>query len=549
MATRMTKLSSVDWLKQPDGNAGLLFDTVRTFAASGAGSTTTIVSTGLAGSGNSDDDFVGWIVECVDSDNTQNQGLRRRIIAADDSESTYTIDALPAATASGDQFVLYKPPHAIAVAAAGSSTTTNYVTTRDRNETNGRYSGTAAEGGPYLVVVNAGAASMTNHPLVSTNLASNTKISLATSLTGAVALGDYFELWKHPEIINDGLFECTQELIERNAMTGTYGRPASRAGNRSASATLELAFRGPGAGRAGSHAEAHEMLSCTMAFSNGTNSTVDAASSTTSVTYSSGNHAVGQLAYTADGYACMVTADSGSAYTVSPALGVAPAATSTLYGVTTYKPTTSVQGAIAVRQWRGDDILEYIWGAVPAISFSATKGDFLRISGAFQGADWLRVGASGTALTRAYLPKRSTVDQLKCGIGRGIIDGSAFAIRSLNFDAGMDLQQRVNVNAPNDTDGFALVGDNPTGTIEVYNGATERKALDDFLAGKEITMLAQFGAAPGFPGVFIFYAYKIRYTGAAIGDDAGQVTLSLPFQVIEDPTAAAGIPRYAIGIL
>jgi hypothetical protein len=547
----MTKLSSVSWLKQPDGNGGLLFDTLRTFVASGAGSTTTIVSTGLGATIDSDDDFVGWIVECTDATNTQNQNLRRRILEVADGTSTLTTDAWPAATDTADQFVLYKPPHALAVAAAGSSTTTNHIITRDRNETNGRYAGLAVEAGPYVVVVAADNASVTNHILISTNTAAESNIVLSSSLSGAVALGDYFEIWSHPEIMNDALLDLVEETIERPAMTGSYGRPANVPGLRSGSGTMEIAFRGPGTGRAGLHAEAHELLSTVMDHTDSAgNSTVDAGSTTTAIEYSSGNHVVGELGLTAEGSACMVTADDGAnTYTVTPATDIAAVSTSTFYGMTTYKLTGGcLNAALAIQQWRGKDILEYAWGCVPNLSFNAAKGDFLKIAAAFQVADWMRVGASGTALSRAWGPKRSTVDQLKLANGRAVLDTTSFKLRSLTMDLGLDIQMRNNTNAPNDTDGFETVGDNPTGLIEVYNGDNERKALDDFLAGKEIQLIAQWGKTPGFPGVMVFYAYRIRYTGSTIGDDAGQITISLPFQVIEDPGAPTGVPRLAIGI-
>lgn len=550
MTCSMSRLSAVSWIKQPNTNGGLSFDTVRLFAASGAGSSTTIVSTGLAAHGDSDDDFVGWIVECVSATNTQNQNLRRRILANDDSESTLTTDPWPAATASGDQFLLMKPPHALAVARSAASITASAIPCRDLSQTNDYWNGLAQVGGPYAEVVNAAAASLTNHPRVADFVGSTQRVILASALSGAVAIGDYFELWNHPEIVNDGLIELTQEPIERMAMTGSYGKPAARPGLRAGSGAQELAFRGPGTGRAGLHAEAHELLSLVMNHTDsGGGSTTNGSPSTTNIPYSSGNHTVGSLALTAEGYACMVTADSGSAYTVSPATGVATAASATLYGMTTYRPTGGCKnGAMSIKQWRGKGILEYLWGCVPDLTFTAAKGDFLKISAAWQVADWIRLGASGTELSRPFTPKRPSVDQLKVGVGRAVLDSVALKVKSFTFGTGLDIQPRTNTSAPNSTDGFETVGDDPNGTIEVYWDASERKAMDDFLAGKEIEMIYQCGAAPGFPGVFVFYAYRIRYMGAGLSDDAGNISVSLPFKVIEDPNAASGIPRYAIGI-
>jgi hypothetical protein len=396
-------------------------------------------------------------------------------------------------------------------------------------------------------VVAADNASTTNHIRISTNTSANGNVSIASSLAGAVAIGDYFEIWKHPEIINSALFEFSQEMIERNPVTGSYGKFASVAGNRSGTGTVELAFRGPGTGRAGSHSEGHDALSCVLDHTDsGGDSTADSGCTTTVLAYSAGNNAVGDLVLTDSGYATLVTADSGSAYTVSPAVDTAPSSGDTIYGMTTYKPSTCVNAAMSICQYRAKDILEYGYGCVPTLSFNATRGDYLKMSFGFQAADWIRIGASGTALSRAWNPKLSTVDPIKMASGRCLLDGSSFKLRSFAFDLGLDIQPKANITAPNETDGFELVGDAPTGTIEVYQGSTERKALDDFLAGKQIEMIAQFGTTAGFPGVFVVWAYRIRYTGVTIGDDAGQVTLSLPFEVIYDPTSS--LERYSIGI-
>ena len=548
MTCRMTKLSVVSWVAQPDSTGGLSYHTVKTFSASGAGSTTTIVSTTLGAQGDTNDDFVGYIVECTDADNTQNQGLRRRILANNDATNTLTTDAFPAATSSGDQFLLMIPPHALCVA-SDTNNTSNYIVTRDRDEADDYWDGAAAEGGPYIEVVAADNASTTNHPMVvdSSNANQHIVFNSTTNLNGAVAVGDYFELWHHPEVMNDALLECTEELIDRRTFTGYYGSQASRAGNRAASGTLELAFRGPGAGRIGSHAECHEPYRCVFdATNSGGNSTADAGCTTTSFAYTVGNHAVGQMGVTSDGYVVMVTADSGSAYTVTPAMGVAPAAGATLYGMTTYKPTTCINLALAIKQWRGKQLIEYVWGAVPSVAISGERGGWLKIALNFQGADCMQIGASGTEPNRTWYPRLPTVAPVKLGNMRAMVDGVSWGLRTFSFDPGLDIQPKPNLAAPNDTDGFEIVNDNPAGQLEVFYDASTRKSIDDFLAGKEIGLMIQAGSTPGYPGVKGIYCHRIRYTGKSIGDDAGQMTLTLPFQVATDTTST--LPRWAVGV-
>jgi len=355
-------------------------------------------------------------------------------------------------------------------------------------------------------------------------------------------------VWQCPEIMNGGLLECTQEQIERSAPTGEYGREASRAGVRSASGTLQLAFRGPGTGRQGSPTEAHRVLGCVFDYTaDAGDLVVNGTGSVSSIPYDSGTAVVSNMYVTQEGAAFMCTA-AGTPAVPSPNLASTPADNSTVYGLATYEPSTGINELLAVKQHRGNGILEYIWGVAPAISFSGTRNEFLHIDCNCQGADWMRLvyDSAATAITRGYSPVLSTVDPIKLGDMRCSVDGTELGLRSFTFDPGQDIQPKINLTAPNEIDGFEIVGDNPTGSIEVFVDSNTIEALEDFLSGKEITILVQANKAPGFPGVFAIWAYKCRYTGPTIGDDAGQITLSLPFQVIRHATSA--LPRWALGI-
>ena len=545
MAPRQTSLSTIHWNKQPSSKGGLAFHSTRLFAATDAGSTTTIVSSSLSAS--ADSDFVGYIVECVKATNSQNVGLLRRIKACDFASDTLTIDPLPAATADEDQFHLYIPDHVLVIAQSAASSTNGYVAARDRDEADDYWNGSTEEGGSYLVVVNADNASATNHILIDDFTNSTQRLQLATDLSGAVAIGDYFELWKHPEVQGGSLLEIGMDQVERKPLSGRYGKQGSVNSVRNGSGTLEFAFRGPGRGREGLHCDLHDMFSCVMDHSDsGGASTVSGSPTTTNIPYSAGNHSVGDLCFSSEGYAGIITADSGSAYTVSPALGAAPVAGTSLFAGTTYTPSQGINAAQCFQIWRGKDVLDYLWGCVPNISINAAKGEFLKISGEYSVSDWMRLGNSGTAIERAFYPKFPSTDQIVCGAGRIVIDGSSFNLRSATFAQGLEIAPRNNLNSPNFTDGFEVVNDSPNGTIEVYYDSTERKAIEDFLNGKEVEMILQFGNAPGDSGVFVLWCNRIRYTGATIGDDAGLVTLSLPFEVVNN--LSSSLPRYAFGI-
>jgi hypothetical protein len=128
------------------------------------------------------------------------------------------------------------------------------------------------------------------------------------------------------------------------------------------------------------------------------------------------------------------------------------------------------------------------------------------------------------------------------------IGGIEFEARSFSLDMGFVVQPKPNLAAPNETDGFALLGDAPSGSVDIFMGADSWSALESFMGGSEVTALIQCGTAAGAPGVFAFWAHKTVYTGHKIGDDGGQVTVSLPFRVVEDQTETT-LKRWYLGIV
>lgn len=550
MTCNMKALGAWSWVKQPDTNAGLAYPSIRSFATTGSADATSVISTTLSATYTGADDVVGWIVECVNSASSQNIGIRRRILSYDQATGDATTDPFPTTVGNGDTFKLYQPPWAIAICDAAGTSGDAFVDCGDsRNEADDYWNGTAAIGGYYLEVVNAGDPSTTNHPKITDFVQSigQIKFASATNLVGAPAAGDYFEIWKHMEVMNDADIEVTQDQIERMTMTGKYGKQASRAGLRSATANIELAFRGPGTGRTSLATEADEALSCVFtATAAGAAETTDAGSNTTTIVTTSRNMAVGRMGITAQGYAFMCTALSGAAsYVVSPALGLAPPTGATVYGMRTYTPTTCLTNAMTLKRHNGLTLVKYACGAVPSPTFSGARGEWLKIALNFQCCDFVIIGSSGTEVSRTWYPRLPTVAPVRLGEMRAMIDGVSWGLRSFSFDPGLDIQPKMNLAAPNLTDGYEIVNDDPKGQIEVYYDSNTRKAIDDFLAGKEVVLFLQAGTVTGFPGVWALWCYKIRYTGPTLGDDAGQMTLTLPFQVVTDPTSS--LPRWAIG--
>jgi len=285
MATYHSRLSSLALSVQASAT-GLTPGTPAAFTATSGGSATSIVSTGLQGDADSNDDYVGYIVEAVGG-TSGNLGLMRRVIAYDDSSGTLTVEAFPAASASGDRYRLWVRPHgwwaAETALTAGAATKIHDAA---RDEAAGTYVGSEEEAGPYLYVVDASALPSTSLPLITNQ--SNGYVETA-NWGAAIAVGDLVEAVYFPELMSDARLELAMEPLQRDGPVGSYGRPASVRGNRSVSGTLELAFRGPGASRIGDRAETHMLLRCVCDHVLPSDATVDTGATTTTIPVSSGS--------------------------------------------------------------------------------------------------------------------------------------------------------------------------------------------------------------------------------------------------------------------
>lgn len=542
-----TALDSLHWIDQVR-RGGLDYDSPSTFEATGAGSTTTIVSTTLAAHDNSNDDRVGRVVICTRGD-SRNVGLPRRVVSYVVGTGTLTIDALPAATAENDAFLLLTMPIPV-IAADANEAAADEIQDASLTQANDFWNGTAEEAGPRIEVIAGSAIATTDRPLVDDFVSLNGVFTPADNFSGNAAIGDYAELWCDPQIMNDALLAFSQEPIERKPKAGEYGSPAHVQGLRVGAGTVELAFRGPGRTRIGEHAELHRPLKCVFTVADGGDTTIDAGSTTSALVYSVGGHSVGEGFVTEGGSAGLIIVDDGvDTYTPSPNVDTAPGAGETLYGCTTYTPRVGAAFDLGVKQYRGNGILEYFFGVVPKPQFNGSGDDFLRVALELGAADGFRLSKThaGTSFDRPWTPKRSTVDEQKLGDMRCIIGGTSINLQGFSFNPNLDIQPRTNHAAPNRTDGFEIVNDDPRGQLDVLLGGDTLASLDDFLAGRELTLLIQVNRTPGYPGVFFIWAYRVQYTGAELGDKSGLISVSLPFKV-NTHVDSATLPRYAIGI-
>ena len=547
MAIYQTRLGSVALMPQ-GGLTGLTPGSPAAFSATSNGSTTTIVSTQLSAVGDSDDDFVGYLVECVGG-TSSNLGQFRRVISYDDSTGTVTLEAaLPSASASGDRYRLWIPPHGwwaaqTALPITGGLGTVlqsaNYVSDAVRTESADFFVGSSAEAGPWLEVVNA--ASLPQSALIMITNFSATKAFFATQSVG-IAVGDLVQAIYLPEAMEEPTVEVSADPIQREGPVGSYGKPPPARGNRATNVSLTLAFRGPGASRIGSHAEAHMVLRTVCDFADPADFTVGSGSTTSNIVVSSGTPVAGSMYATEAGDILMCSAYSSPNATPSPSLRTAPGSGETCYGITTYTPSEGANSALSVQRWLGDGVKIEVYGALPQISLTGSRGDFLRIACNFTATDGYRVSGS-----RPWRPKLSTVNPVRLTDVRAVLGGTTLDLISFSVDLGQRIVAKGGLKDANEQGGVELVGDEPTGELVAIVDSTALDQLERFQSGEEMTLLLQAGAGLGFPGILGFWAYRVVYTGATFGDADGLVQITLPFAVVAD-LAETTLPRWAIGI-
>jgi hypothetical protein len=532
-AQYLKKLSSLSVSDQPEYH-GLQVASPATFEASGAPSATSLPSEvlGAVAAVDGDDDYVGYVVECVQAVNEENVGLRRRVVAADydagpPEELTLSVDAFPSAIHAEDRFKLYLPPHGIAVETTGGSA--SQVDAAGRDEADDYWNGTAQEGGYRLEVIEADNAVATDRPLVSDFTSATGRFSLGTNLSGVTAIGDLFEPWCDPEWLSFAV-ELTQDDIPVDVFTGDLYSEGAVKGLRGGSITGELAFRGSGDA---THAEVHRFLRPLFDSDDGADLTATAAGTTTSVAFDAGAAEANALYCTAEGDVFCSLDDATTPIVPSPSLRTAPGDNTTIARLTTYRPSSDVNLSLAAKAYAGNGILAYLWGWLPLATFSMERGQPLKVSLSGEVCDWMELfkDSAGDAIERAWALSRPSVAFKKLSDIRVVIGGTSYSARKVTFNPGPQATKEVNLAAPNHVGGWTLTGWDPRGEIEVYVDATNRVALDDFKAGRQRTILVQAGDTPDDPGVFAIWAYSCQYTGTAKGEDSGKITMTLPFKV------------------
>lgn len=536
---------------QPDGTYGLrnAVPFVVEATSDGAADGITVIATGLGPYASGDDDFVSNVLECRQASSRRNLGKRAMVRAFDSATNTLTVDAFPAQVKDGDEFLMFVTPDApVVVDTPGSVGTSFQDATRD--EPDDTWNGTSEEGGFYAVVEQAQAAAAGEVVRITDFAQTNGVFTVSPALSANVAVGDLIRVLKFLEARGD--LTRDRPPITRESHIGIHGTLEKERGIRAGAGTLELYRRGPGTGRKGLPAEAHDMLRCTMDYIAGAISTAGSGSSGDQIVYSAGAHVPGQFLVTAQGDLAMVLADDEvDTYTVSPAPRIDPLSGGILGRVATYSPARQLNHAVTIYQWIGGvrSVLRIFWGVVPIVTISAAMNAYGNLSFAVQAADWYEASRdeAGDVLSRGFCSRLSSVTPRQTSNMRCNIGGVEFPLTSYNFTPGTVSTPLPNGAAPNWTDGFDLVNSSGAGQLVCTLDEITRRALDDRISMAPQTMLIQDGAIPGDPGILGFWANAVQYNEDALGDNTGTQQHTIDFEVIQaDP--CADFPAWAIAV-
>ena len=547
----ITSLSAFGWAKQ-ESAVGYTYGISslgqgRTFETTANGTAITIVASTVAAKADSNDDIVGAIVEVVRCSNggggEYGAPLRSRVLGYSHSTETLTIESLGFSTVDGDQFRIISDPGGIWVDDTGGSSTK--VQDANRDEANAYWVGSAARGGPYAVCVVGANVAEGAQKLITAFTSANGDLTVA-SLGASTAVGDVFEAIQWPEVFSGAPIALTQARVDRTSRTGSFGIQHGVAGLREGSGTVELAWRGPGSGSVGEPAELDTPLGAvTTATASGADEAIAATTSTTSVNVGSAV-TLGSAWLTEAGDVCVATT-AADPFVPSPTLRSIPATGSPLYALRRYTPATALAYALKIHQWHGQDLYDQAVGVAPtSIKISAQRGEFCKVEVGLAAADFHRhhLDQAGTQITRAVDPILPTVTPRACHDVRVVLDGVELEARSVSLDLGLDVQPRVDLNAPNKHGGFALRGDAPVATIDLYLDADALAMIRRMQRGVKARMLIQIGSTGGDPGVLAFWANQCEITAFSPGDDAGAITAQLTVRVTHDTSSS--LPRWQL---
>lgn len=517
----------------------------RSFAATGAGSTTTIVSTTLGAAFDSNDDLVGKLIEvkyCAAGQGFGGAGIRVKILAFVDSTSTLTVETLPFATADGDTFDLFDVNAPDFVEDTGTSTTT--VSTA-RDEADDYWIGNAMQGGPYMVAVNATDITEGSVKLIS-DWTSSSGDATCAAFDDSTVIGDYFQALIFPEVT--GKAGITHSKLDRWAPGKTVRAPSPLGLREGQGGPHELMFRGPGAGRVGDEAECHVPFAAVMTATSISDVVVDTGSTTSAIEIASGTPVAGGIYCTEEGDVFVASAVAGSTVTPSPTLRQAPTVGTTIYGGQRYTPLTTLSSSVFLQEWLADGYRTEMWGCVPQVTMDMERGMPAKISLNWVIPDGYSVARDDSGLLdRSYDAIRPSVDPVSVSNAVVKIGTNEYCARKASIDLGADVQVKTGICGPNGVRGCRIVTYDPTITVEIWLETDAKDAFHEMIQARTQSILVQNGTSYGSPGILAFHAEEAEISAYdPAGDDGGSRYVTLTFRPCANTNAS--LSHWAVGV-
>ncbi len=539
--TGLEKLTLCMWCEEPNYRAPLratspgtlsqhlFFDTnAERFTATGAGSTTTTVSTALTLASNYG--YIGLLMRCTSATNTENVGVVVLVRAFNAGTDTMTHTPFPAATASGDQFECADVDARVIDSSGGVS---NAITAGPRatssNEPDDFWNG-------YYAVAEAVTNTPQGTPLLVTDFATAGG-ALSTTLPGVSVLGDFWFLRKFPKLHGPPTIEWRQEDIERLAQHADCGEEGDVHGARSWSSEWTLPLKGSGtaAGDGVAAIPPPELAPALRSIFDTTSVTGDAvvaqagtspANSTSVFNIATGGLAqfpVGGFVMDQRGRAAVVTASAANggdpdSITVNPPLFVTPATGHVVNGGYSYEPKVTGHKSMTLDGYIGGNMRWTGYGGVPTVRIVDIKRNTLpKIVLGYQGNYWITYAATTPTplvgqfdsvlpksandcyvllqpLGSSAAPTRLVVEECTIDYGMELgMEDAASLFDAVYGNRILDTRVRVNLTCKLDT---ASPNDSYAEVVRYY--------------GKQkFSLLVQHGSRPGH--TVAFYAHKCSW--------------------------------------
>ena len=567
MATGLEKQTLVSMIVEPSKRAPIRTTQTNgeSFTASGAGTTTTTVANGVLTHA-TNDGYVGLIMRCVGATNTQNIGIDVEILAFDAATDTLTHTALPAATALGDQFVLWLPPDPVVVEAVGGAATVDGSSASkdtDRTEADDYWIG------DNLVVRIADNLNAGDHRAV-TDFVNATGAFTHTAFGANLAVGDLLYLRRFPKWWGTPSVTWGYEDIPHESQRGNFSIDQTVKGGKtwSVDCALPLKASGTAAGNgvlATPNPELDRILGSVFtelavtgeAITGGTTSVPEITDGTMA------QFPVGSMVMDSAGRCAMVidrVADgvNPDEIHVRPVLDRTPIAAETLYAMATYTQRVTGHLTATFDVWKGGVVNCRMYGGLPTVRLEGLgRNQVPRLLFGYRGNMWVQ---ASYALPTSYLrPSFDTVRPFSAGESLAIIaaaqgtTNTRLIVENASIDFGFEIVQEDSYSLPDAVYGGRIVMGSPviTATLKLDTASPNNTwaELQRAAGGQTFTMLLQHGRRVGHTVAFCGYKCQWLSPVQAVADNLSKIDMTCRVLASDATDSSTGdrVPDWALG--